>query len=200
MLPDAIPIMVLSGAVQFPQSLMPLFIFEQRYRDMLSFALESERLFGVAYAAPGIDPETSPDPVRPVFTAGLIRACVTHTDGTSHLMLAGLRRVEVIGWEQVFPFRIAAILPVPDLSVDASGERRLSEELISCCLAAIGGTGKKEEAMRSQLPAILEQLDDPAEIADLVAHNFVDDPRQRQELLEIIPVKERLEYLFELLT
>ena len=62
-------------------------------------------MFGVASAIPGVDPESAVNPVRPVFTAGLIRACIRHDNGTSHLMLQGIQRVEIIGWDQVYPFR-----------------------------------------------------------------------------------------------
>lgn len=186
------PIMVLSGATHFPRSLMPLFIFEHRYREMLRLALEGNRMFGVACAIPGEDPEESANPVYPIFTAGMIRACVTHGDGTSHLMLQGLQRVEIVGWDQVEPFRIASIIPVDDISIDLDGEQQLAYELVALCQRIIRDKG-------GPLEKVLEVLSDPGEIADIVGHNFVNDPERRQELLELIHVKDRLEFLIELI-
>jgi Lon protease-like protein len=191
-LPDAMPIMALSGATHFPRSLMPLFIFEQRYREMLRQALEGNRMFGVACVIPGEDPDESDDPVYPIFTAGMIRACVTHGDGTSHLMLQGLRRVEIVGWDQVEPFRIASIIPVDDVSIDLDGEQQLAFELVALCRKIIREKG-------GPIEKVLEVLSDPAEIADIVGHNFVNNPERRQELLELIHVKDRLEYLIRLI-
>lgn len=194
-IPVTMPLMVLSGATHFPRAFMPLFIFEERYRDMLQYALERDRMFGVAYAVPGIDPDSAPNPVRPVFTAGLVRACVRHDDGTSHLMLLGLRRVEIIGWEQVFPFRIASIVEVDDLSIDESGEQQLAYELIALCQKQI--ESNDDVLVSSPMKKILEMVSDPVVVADMVGHNFITDPALRQDLLEIIPVKERLEFLIE---
>ncbi|MDF1811398.1 MAG: LON peptidase substrate-binding domain-containing protein [Verrucomicrobiales bacterium] len=188
--------MVLGEATHFPRSLMPLYIFEPRYREMLQYALEGDRMFGVAAAVPGIDQESSINPVRPVFTAGLIRACIRHDNGTSHLMLQGLQRVEIVGWDQVYPFRIATIIPVKNVSIDEEGEQQLAYELIALCQKSIeeGAAGAtKSGPMRK----ILEMLSDPAEIADMVGHNFVEDSGRRQELLEIVNVKDRLDFLIQ---
>ena len=89
-LPGSLPVMVLGGATLFPRGYMPLFIFEPRYRAMLDHALERDRMFCIGHARPGIDVEHSTDPVYPVTTMGLVRACVTHPDGTSQLMLLGV--------------------------------------------------------------------------------------------------------------
>ena len=110
-IPDSLPVMILSGVTLFPHGYMPLFIFEERYRDMLRYALEHQRMFCVGHARPGIDHDEHPELVYPFTTAGLVRACVTHDDGTSHLMLSGLQRVEITGWEQDGPFRIASVNP-----------------------------------------------------------------------------------------
>ena len=194
-LPDTMPIMVLSGATHFPRSLMPLFIFEQRYRDMLQYALERDRMFGVAYAVPGSDPDSSPNPVRPVFTAGLVRACVKHDDGTSHLMLLGLKRVEIIGWDQIFPFRIATVVPLEDLSIDETEEQQLAYELIALCHKTI--ETNNDALISGPMKKILEVISDPIVVADMIGHNFISAPEIRQDLLEIIPIKERLEFLIK---
>ncbi len=49
----------------------------------------------------------------------------------------------------------------------------------------------------SPMKKILEMLSDTVEIADMVGHNFVEDPVQRQELLEIVYVKDRLDFLID---
>jgi Lon protease-like protein len=46
-LPDEVPVMPLPGAVLFPHALLPLYIFEDRYRDMLEHALQRDRMFSV---------------------------------------------------------------------------------------------------------------------------------------------------------
>ena len=52
-LPKQLPVMPLPGAVLFPHALLPLYIFEPRYRQMLADALHSNRMFSVAMQKPG---------------------------------------------------------------------------------------------------------------------------------------------------
>lgn len=190
-IPDRVPVMVLGGATLFPHGYMPLFIFEQRYRQMLAHALERERMFCIGHALPGIDTDDHPDPVFRMTTVGLIRACVTHDDGTSHLMLSGLQRVEILGWEQSAPFRIATIVPQPSRVEDLSLAADLALEVIDLC-GRLCGEGKP---MSVQLRDHLKGIQDPAAISDAVAQSFLNDPAHRQQLLEMLSVEDRLSHL-----
>src|SRR6185436_9265957 len=104
-LPDAVPIMTLPSATLFPQALLPLYIFEPRYRRMLSDALKAHRMFIVAMQKPGRSRE-SPCGVAGL---GLIRVSVDHADGTSHLILQGLTRVELHRTVRYKPYRVQSI-------------------------------------------------------------------------------------------
>src|SRR6267378_1924673 len=52
-LPNEVPVMTLPNATLFPQALLPLYIFEPRYRRMLVDSLHSDRMFSVAMQRPG---------------------------------------------------------------------------------------------------------------------------------------------------
>ncbi len=187
-LPGSVPVMVLGGATLFPRGYMPLFIFEPRYRAMLSHALERDRMFCIGHAQPGIDVEIAADPVYPITTLGLVRACVTHPDGTSHLMLSGVQRVEIIGWEQVAPFRIATIRPRPCRIGDPSSAASSALELVDLSTRLC----VKGQHISEQLRSHLHCVKDPCAIADVVAQSFVSDPAERQALLELDDVGDRL--------
>src|SRR5258707_10106868 len=101
-IPREVPIMTLPNATLFPQALLPLYIFEPRYRQMLADALHSNRMFSVAMRRPGSARETP----SPVAGLGLIRVSVGHRDGTSHLILQGLARVELEEAVRYKPHRI----------------------------------------------------------------------------------------------
>src|SRR6187401_1803753 len=99
-LPDEVPVMTLPSATLFPQALLPLYIFEPRYRRMLSDALNTNRMFSVAMQKPGRTRETP----CPIAGLGLIRVSVGHNDGTSHLILQGLTRVQLKETVQYKPY------------------------------------------------------------------------------------------------
>src|SRR3954466_14495694 len=82
-LPDEVPVMPLPGALLFPHALLPLYIFEPRYRDMLEHAMNHHRIFSVALYKPYPTEWESPAYFFHVTGVGLIRACVERGDGTS---------------------------------------------------------------------------------------------------------------------
>src|ERR1019366_9223981 len=83
-------------------------IFEPRYRQMLADALHSDRMFSVAMQKPGSKREIP----SLVAGLGLIRVSVGHRDGTSHLILQGLARVELEQAVRYKPYRIQRIRPL----------------------------------------------------------------------------------------
>src|SRR3954469_21509535 len=107
-MPREVPVMTLPNATLFPQALLPLYIFEPRYRQMLAEALQSNRMFSVAMQKPGTTRES---PV-PVAGLGLIRVAVDHRDGTSHLILQGIARVVLAEALRYKPNRVQKIKPI----------------------------------------------------------------------------------------
>jgi Lon protease-like protein len=194
-IPTEVPVMALANAVLFPHSLLPLHIFEQRYRDMLAYSLGGHRMFSVGLMKRGIDEATSIDDLCPVAGVGLIRACVGNENGTSNLVLQGLARVRLVDWTQERPFRIAKIeiaKSVPGNPVEADA---LSEKVKEFCM--------RIERIGVPLPPNLmdhlRQIDSPEILSDVVAAAFVSEPFQRQKLLEAYEVCERLRLLIQFL-
>ena len=107
-LPEQLPVMPLPGAVLFPHALLPLYIFEPRYRKMLEHALQQHRMFCVTLIKPSCPDWHAAEDFFHLATAGLIRACVGRSDGTSNLILQGLQRVRFTSFEQEKPFPIAS--------------------------------------------------------------------------------------------
>src|ERR1700748_2742642 len=108
-LPDQVPAMPLPGAVLFPHALLPLYIFEPRFREMLEHALNRDRMFAVALLKPQKTRWESSEDFFSIAGVGFIRACVGRGDGTSNLILQGLERVRFASFEQEHPFPLATI-------------------------------------------------------------------------------------------
>ena len=108
-LPDEVAVMPLPGAVLFPHALLPLYIFEPRYREMLEHALQRDRMFSVTLIKPSCPEWRAQEDFFHFATVGLIRACVGRGDGTSNLVLQGLHRVRFTGFEQETPFPVDKI-------------------------------------------------------------------------------------------
>lgn len=187
-LPEAVPVMPLPGALLFPHALLPLYIFEVRYQQMLAHALQHDRMFGVALIDPRRTEWNSVYDFNHVATVGLIRACVGRGDGTSNLILQGLQRVRFIRFRQEKPFPIALIEPLASTTAD----RADTEVLVACALELYARLKRKDRPLPEKLDEYLSHLSDPGVLADLLAATFVSDPARRQELLEQLSVVERL--------
>ena len=210
-LPREVPVMTLPNATLFPQALLPLYIFEPRYRQMLADALRSHRMFSVAMQKPG----TTREAPSSVAGLGLIRVAVGHRDGTSHLVLQGLARVELGASVRYRPYRVHRIRPLQTppcdtVAVDAlvGRMRELLLERIELGLPFPFPVIVPDQAGKRAAPPavppkkILQHLDsiaDPEQAADLVSCAVLPGAAERQVILETASVEARLRRLIHFL-
>ena len=201
-IPATLPVMALAECTLFPHCLLPLFIFEPRYRAMLNHALETERMFCIGTVRSGMDPDgpEAESAIHQVSTAGMIRACVGQPDGTSHLILQGLRRIRLTGWQQTEPFRIARIEVFEDRASPSMGSVDETDtpdpaddpDLLAADLLELTTTqGPLSPALAEQL----SEIEDPAATADVIAYNLIRDPGLKQQILEMPHLLSRLRSL-----
>jgi Lon protease-like protein len=194
-LPPEVPVMPVPGAVLFPHALLPLYIFEPRYREMLQHALQHHRMFCVTLIKPSCPDWHAPEDFFHLATAGLIRACVGRTDGSSNLILQGLQRVRFDGFEQETPFPIAKIDPL-ESEVQSSVETEALGAKVLELYDRFKGNGRQ---FPGKIARYLSELRDPEMLADLMASTFVNDPLRRQRVLEELSVNQRLRLVIQYL-
>ena len=213
-LPDLVPVMTLPNATLFPQALLPLYIFEPRYRQMLVDTLKAKRMFSVAMQKPGRKRETP----CPVAGLGLIRVSVDHQDGTSHLILQGITRVELLETVQYKPYRVQHIRPLrsaPDDSVVIDALLAKVHELVKQRIEtgpfpipftapkkSPKSKGYKNSAPQFSPKEILEYLEnltDADQEADLVSCALLPGAAERQIILETVELEPRLKHLIHFL-
>jgi len=187
-LPDEVPVMPLPGAVLFPHALLPLYIFEPRYGEMLEHALNHQRMFCVALVKPSCPDWHAPEDFFHLTTVGLIRACVGRGDGTSNLILQGLQRVRLTEFEQETPFPVAKI----DIVESRDATTVKTEALAEKVLELYRKLKRDERKLPARVDRYLSQLNDVEMLADLVASTFVSDPLRRQRVLEESSINQRL--------
>ncbi len=190
-LPRQAPVMVLPNALLFPNSLLPLCIFEPRYRAMLEWALEKQRMFCIALMKRDRADWRTPDDFHHVVGVGLVRACVGREDGTSNLVLQGLARVELTGFSEEHPFVLADIRELRSKPAEDFEAEALTAKLLGLCAQLRASGVGVPEALDEQLA----QIEDAEVLGDVVAHTFLRDPFRRQDVFEEMRVGERLRLL-----
>jgi len=199
-IPNEAPVMTLPNATLFPRALLPLYIFEPRYRRMLEDSLNSHRMMIVAMRKAGSSREVPCN----VAGLGLLRVCVENPDGASHLILEGLSRVELAETVQRKPYRVSRFraiqTPARDsVAIDAlmAKVRDLVTERIRQELPSMKTVSKNVSI--KEVVASLERLNDPDRVADLVTWSLLRGAEERQTILETIEVEERLRHLIHFL-
>ena len=194
-LPEQVAVMPLPGAVLFPHALLPLYIFEPRYRDMLDHALQHQRMFCVTLIKPSCPEWQEPEDFFHFATIGLIRACVGRGDGTSNLILQGLQRVRFASFEQETPFPVANIDIVESGSTTTVQTEALGEKVLEL-YAKLKRDGRQ---LPAKVDRYLSQLNDLEMLADLMASTFINDPLRRQHVLEEPSLNQRLRLVIQYL-
>lgn len=172
--------MTLPNAILFPQALLPLYIFEPRYRAMLKKALENQRMFAIAM------PDTTAQPRR-IAGIGLIRACVDRPDGTSNLLLQGISRVRFTDFTQEEPYYIAKVETLKTEQTDNVEVDALAEKVLEI-LKKMQKKGKIGSGATMKYLTDLKNFD---MLADIVTYSFLDDISLKQELLETLDLRQR---------
>ncbi len=195
-IPSRVPVMILSNVTLFPGMMLPLFIFEPRYRRMLADVLEGNRMFAVAMLKPGGHQETA----VPVGGVGLIRASVQNEDGTSNLILQGLDRVAIVRSVQYKPYRVVEIAPLPmqeECSVTADALMGRLKELLAARIepGEHPNPPALDEKSVNRFMEKLQAVDSPEQLADMVSCSLIQSSFHRQEILETVSVEERLRKL-----
>jgi Lon protease-like protein len=194
-LPKQLPVMPLPGALLFPHALLPLYVFEPRYRQMLRHALAHHRMFCVALIKPYRTEWQSPADFFHIAGVGLIRACVERSDGTSHLILQGLQRVRFASFEQEQPFPVARIDLVESRDATTVETEALGEKV----LELYANLKSDSRQLPQKVDRYLSQLHDLEMLADLISSTFIHDPLRRQRVLEESSLNQRLRLLIKYL-
>jgi Lon protease-like protein len=188
-LPEELPVMTLPNMTFFPQALLPLHIFEPRYRQMLKDVLATNRLFVVAGLNDRLASELNQfEPPYRVASVGIVRACQENNDGTSNLLLQGLCRVEFLEILADEPYRRAKTRVLTSAAGEATTHSQQRAEL-----ARLLKLKQKLGAhMPKEITDFLRKVEDPETFVDLAAFSLCDSHRLKQKLLETLDLGARL--------
>ncbi len=193
MLPTEIPLFPLPNVVLFPAALLPLHIFEPRYRAMVADALENDRLIGMVMLRPGWEPkyEGAP-PVYPIGCAGFITHADRLPDGRYNILLRGQEKFRIederFAGDGDQRYRVARIESIPEAPRPASGAPSDARQRLERLIA--------KRLHRNPDDTIPKDIPD-ADLIHSIAQHL--EPLEKQALLECNGLLERCRVLVELL-
>jgi ATP-dependent Lon protease len=194
-LPHALPVLPLRDAVPFPETLTPLAIGQERSVRLVNDVLAGNRMLVMVASRVAEDEEPGPDGVYRVGVAGVVARMLKVPDGTLRILVHGAQRVELTGFEATEPYLVARIEAAPDElipSPELEGLHRNVQATFSRIIEEL-------PYLPEELQLAVANLDDPAELAHMIAGALRLTTEEKQALLEERNVAKRLRMLSELL-
>jgi Lon protease-like protein len=174
--------MTLRGAVLFPHALMPIHIFEPRYRTMLRDVLQQDRIFAIATLDES-DTASSESIEAPhtIASVGIVRACIENPNGSSELILQGIARIQI---EQIIcesPYRKILI---QQIFSEYDGSPEVLKTMQPTLLSLLNTQRKLGAEIPQEVLQFLGNLSTPETVLDLAIHALCSSTQLRVELLE----------------
>lgn len=178
-----IPLFPLPGVVLLPGALLPLHIFEPRYRAMVSDALAGSRTIGMALLKPGWQDQGGTPAIYPVGGAGQIVDFEELPDGRYNILLEGQFRYRVLEEAPPNPYRTARVEEITSVPFSSADEEARISRMALKLFQGIGA--------QMELPPLPDQALSPERLASEIALRLRYSPEELQALLETdsVPVR-----------
>ena len=196
-LPETLPLLPVRDIVVFPYMVIPLFVSREKSIKSLEEALSKDRLiFLVAQRKLSEEDPASKDLYK-VGTVSVIMKMLKLPDGKVKILVQGLSKASVKETLQTSPYFLVRVENIKDpFLTEITLETEALMRNVREQLERISSYGK---LLSPDLMFVLESVDDPGRLADLVASNLDLTVEKAQEILEILDPVERLKALNELL-
>lgn len=197
-LPEEVAVMTLTDTVLLPKTIVPLRIFEDRYRQMLADSLEGDRIFAIANQIEDIlNPfEDWILKLHKVATVGLIRMSAQNADGSSMLVLEGTERVLVESVTQERPYPKIKISPLP--TTNQPGEE-LEAELVVELLDKVDTLNSLSGNQKNEVADVCHTIDELETLAHFIMQSYCTSAPIMQKTLETTDLIQRCKIISDFL-
>jgi ATP-dependent Lon protease len=194
-IPNVLGIIPIKGGVVFPDQIVPLIIHTQKLAKLIDEILTTNKLAGaLTQRDPDIE-EPKPDEIYRVGTVIQITKMLRFPDNTIRLLVKGLKRFRYVDFIQTEPYLKAKIKIVSSEYKKTMSLEAIMRNVVSMFQQLVS----LAPYLPDELAAIILNIDDPNRVADFVTSHTNFDFTEKQNLLEIIDPKERLNKLVPML-
>jgi len=195
-IPNRLSILPLRGTVLFPELILPIMVGRKKSVTLIDEAMEAERVIGVVTQHSSEIEEPNPNELYSIGVAAHLIRMVKEMDGTQRVIVQGLERIKILRYIQDDPYYIADVEVIP--------EKETTDVEIDALIMNLKQLFQKAVEFAPYLSVELKNMvlnvKDPGILADIIASNLNINPAEKQEILEIFNIKERLTKVHFLLT
>jgi ATP-dependent Lon protease len=197
-IPGRLPVLPVRDLVVFPYMVLPLFVGREVSIRAIETALSGNRMVLLATQRSLEIDTPAPQDIYTVGTVGVIMRMLKLPDGRVKILVQGLAKVRIEAFEQTSPYFTAEVRRISEsrpkeITLDVEALMRAVKER----LEKVIGFGKM---MTSEVLVVIENLEEPGRLADMIASNLGLKVETAQEVLEITDPVLRLRRINEILS
>src|SRR5437868_3886688 len=187
-LPTTLPVLPLKETVVFPASMTPLAIGQERSITLIDDVIAGDRLLALVTVSNDDAEVPGWDDIYTVGTAAIVHKMMRVTDGTLLVLVQGLRRVRIAKHVRDDPYLVAEMSELPDRLTESKELEALTRNVQNQFGRIVGLVPYLPE----ELQIATANVDDPSALCSLVASTIRLKTDEKQKLLELVDVGERL--------
>ncbi|MBI2026241.1 MAG: endopeptidase La [Deltaproteobacteria bacterium] len=196
-IPEEIVLIPVRDLVVFPQTILPLFVGRESSIKAVEEAMKQDKLIILASQKEIADENPTPQRIYKTGTIAMIMRMRKQPDGKLKILVQGMTRAEILDYVQKEPYLKVKVKKIEEMPVkETSGETEALIRTIKENLEQIISLGK---ALSPDILMVLDEVEDPYRLADLVAANLNLKVEDAQKVLETIDIFERLKKINALL-
>ena len=196
-IPDSLPVLPVRDIVVFPYMILPLFVGRDMSIKAIEHSLSTNKMVMLLTQKDLNAENPVPDELYSIGTVGLIMRMLKLPDGRVKVLVQGLAKARAVKFSQEEPFFTAGIEKILDkkpeeITIEIEAIMRSVREQIDKAVS-LGKT------ILPDIMIVIENLDDPGKLADLIASNIGLKTEQAQAVLEITDNVRRLKKVSEIM-
>ncbi len=192
---DAMLIVPIRGTVLFPQVVLPLVIGRKPSVAAVQLAVRSEKPVGLILQLHDSEEEPGPEDLHKVGTVAEILRYMTGPDGNHHVICQGVQRFRIQAFLPGYPFLVARVA--------AYDEPEVNTKDIDARVLTLKQQAAEVLNLSRQVPAELlnaiHSVSSPSLLADLVTSYLISKAEEKQQILELFDIQDRLDKVLGLL-
>ena len=193
---DAMVIVPVRNMVLFPGMIVPVSIGRERSINAAQYAIKTERPVGILLQRNPEADSPMADDLAVMGTEAAILRYVTTPDGSHHIVCQGQQRFRVLGYLDGFDFMVARVERIAE--AEAGDDSEIEARFFQLRERAVEALQLLPKVPQEMLQAV-QEVESPGMLADLVA-GYVDiKPAEKQELLEEVDLRTRLDRVIDML-
>lgn len=197
-IPDQLPLMAVRDIVIYPSMIVPLFVGRGASVAAVNEAMATNKLIFLVTQKDSAEEDPGKDGLYKVGVVAVVMRGLQLPDGRLKILAQAIMKAKILTFVQEKPFIAVRLKPLPEVSSKGTGVE--IEALIRNVREQAEKLFGLKGVLNPELTGILNEIDDPGRLADMIASNMRFALADAQHLLELVDPLERLKVLNDLLS